>query len=175
MFWVWFWWQGCSISIANALEILQSCTKPSIYSFYKCDLSGYPLIISMGNIPKYIFQKEQILSWCCIVLIISVHLYNWQMIIPLFAYQSYFFSKIQSFFHLHYWYLLMHNTTWTNGSTDYYICSHGFHLCWLSVVNTGLFGAFQTCACTVEYSALPIYRGPFSPNNSWKRPIDHPP
>ena len=25
--------QDCSISIANALEILQSCTKPSIYGF----------------------------------------------------------------------------------------------------------------------------------------------
>ena len=33
--------QDCSNSIANALELLQSCTKPSIYKFGGCCWTGY--------------------------------------------------------------------------------------------------------------------------------------
>ena len=33
--------QDCSISIANTLEILQSCTKPSIYHLSLSEISWY--------------------------------------------------------------------------------------------------------------------------------------
>ena len=44
--------QDCSISIANALEILQSCTKPLIYPWY----FRQPLWLFMG-LPKYEWQS----------------------------------------------------------------------------------------------------------------------
>ena len=35
------WVQDCSIYIANTLEILQSCTKPSMWSWHSCQCWGW--------------------------------------------------------------------------------------------------------------------------------------
>ena len=44
--------QDCSISIANALEILQSCPKPSIYPHYQSSIEN--MISPVDNKPENI-------------------------------------------------------------------------------------------------------------------------
>ena len=57
--------QDCSISIANALEILQSCTKPSMYGFLKqINQACTDYTWNKLHIKKYIrSEKSFTLSW----------------------------------------------------------------------------------------------------------------
>ena len=55
--------QGCSVSIALAVEVLQSCTKPSIYSFLHLQQTPHisPLWVDYGGVFHEYFKE----NWQC--------------------------------------------------------------------------------------------------------------
>ena len=70
------WWlvQDCSNSIANTLELLQSCTKPSILTLHICNYCCFILMITWLYITQY---------WCRAQNVSRVHHYKEKFSIPL--------------------------------------------------------------------------------------------
>ena len=84
--------QDCSNSSALAIELLQSCTKPSIYLILVCNV--YFLTLNFKYSPKQFFMIQCIIMTCLCLFIFAFHLPNTSLTFQVSLYL--FFSMIVS-------------------------------------------------------------------------------